>query len=73
MKMSAVLSWDATGFTRIVVGESLLLNQWYLTASDFDRGVIRGGSVVASAKAAELSSKTVEIVEILSPRPRSKI
>lgn len=72
VNMSAVLRADGTDFTIIVVGESLDRNQWYLTASDLDRGVIRGGSVVARIWAALLSSNTVDIVDIESPTDREK-
>lgn len=55
VKISALFSAEAIGNTTIVVGDKRERNQWYFTARDFERGVIRGGSVVASAMAGWLS------------------
>jgi hypothetical protein len=75
VKMSALFSSELISEMTMGVGESMERNQWYLTARDLERGVRRGGSVVARIFAARLSSNTVEIVESrspsLSPKPAS--
>jgi hypothetical protein len=43
----------------ISFGFNLLLNQWYRTTNDFDRGVVWPGSIVASFKTPLFSSQTV--------------
>lgn len=69
MKISARLSADGTDFTMMVSGESFERNQWYLTARDLDRGVIRGGSVVARISAA-MRNQSIVSSNVGEVRPR---
>jgi hypothetical protein len=62
VKMSAAWSSVPIAWISMRPGIRCSLNQWYLTAIDFDLGVIRGGSELASVRHAALSSQIVDLI-----------